>query len=162
MWSVSSGVVSSMSSIFQWIECAHIGCIDDAAIIGICGARWAGRLMAGAGIRWSAQSWIVIPPRLSRRCHIHNHRVYFNVLFLNETNELFFGFLVFYTPLCFSAFRCLVERFSEISLNFIRSLLLSHTNWAVICVLLIDLFEFLLCFCAYFTWITRWPQLFFH
>lgn len=61
----------------------------------------------------------------------------------------FSGFLSFTRRCVCSAFRCLVERFSEISLNFIRSLLLSHTNWAVICVLLIDLFEFLLCFCAY-------------
>lgn len=76
MWSVSSGVVSSMAGIFEWIECTHIGCVDDASIVGICSARWAGRLMACPSIWWSTQSWIVVPPRLGRRCHIHNHRIY--------------------------------------------------------------------------------------
>lgn len=79
MWSVSSGVVSSMAGIFEWIECTHVGCIDDATVVCVCAARWAGRLMAGPGVWWSTQPWIVVPPRLSRRCHIHNHRILFTI-----------------------------------------------------------------------------------
>lgn len=58
---------------------------------------------------------------------------------------------------CFYSFVCLF-----FVLFLLRSLLLSRTNWAVICVLLIDLFDVFASLSAYFTrWITRsWPQLF--
>ena len=128
MWSVSSGVVSSMAGIFEWIECTHIGCIDDATIVCVCAARWAGRLMACPGIWWSTQSWIVVPPRLSRRCHIHNHRILFTISNIKNQRNFFL-----HTAFAFSRF---IFSFSFFLLKFLYCFCYYHALiglWFVCC-----------------------------